>query len=122
MSTLLAGAQGSTINNPVLNGMFQGLVSSPTGGGTFLSLVVPKLITMTLVVGSVIFFFMLTIGAIQWIASGGDKGAIESARGKITNALIGIIILFSVYAIIRFIEVFFGITLLTLDIGTLVIQ
>jgi len=65
---------------------------------------------------------MLITGAIQWISSGGDKQALESARNKISNALVGIVILFAVFAIINLIETFFGINIMTLDMGALVIQ
>lgn len=64
---------------------------------------------------------MLTTGAISWIASGGDKQSLETAKSKITNALVGIIILFSAFAVVKFIESFFGISILTLDIDALVI-
>lgn len=65
---------------------------------------------------------MLLLGAITWIGSGGDKAAIEGARGRITQALIGIVVLFSVFAIIKLIEGLFGIKILTLDIGPLIIK
>ncbi len=121
MTKLLAGPSNS-ITNPILNNTFQGLIGSPSGGSSFLALFIPRLIGISFILGAVIFFFMLIAGAIQWISSGGDKGAIESARGRVINAIIGIIILFSVYAVIRLVEAFFGISILTLDIGSLVIQ
>ena len=66
--------------------------------------------------------FMLIWGSIQWISSGGDKQALESARGRLTGALIGIVLLFVSFALIQLIGNFFGIKILTLDIGPLVIQ
>lgn len=106
------------IGNPVLKG-------SPLenfSGVQFVQALLPALITLVLVVGVVIFFFMLVIGAIQWISSGGDKNGLEGAKSKITAALIGIVVLFSVFAIIKAIETFFGISILTLDISSLVIK
>ena len=82
---------------------------------------VPYLITLGLIIGAVFFLFILIIGAIQWISSGGDKNALEEAKHKITNAIVGIIILFSVFAVLKLIENFFGISILTLDIGSLAI-
>jgi hypothetical protein len=69
-----------------------------------------------------VFFFVLLTGAISWITSGGDKQALEGARSKITNGLIGLVILFVAFAVIQFIESFFGIKILTIDIGSLIIQ
>lgn len=70
------------------------------------------LISLIFVVAAIIFFFMLVIGGIQWMLSGGDKQATESARGRITAALIGLIIVFAAWAITKLIEQFLGITIL----------
>ena len=90
-------------------------------GITFFQKFLPNLLTLGLIIGAVFFFFILIVGAIQWISSGGDKNALEEAKHKITNAIVGMIILFSVFAILKLIENFFGISILTLDIGSLAI-
>ncbi|MEK7525945.1 MAG: pilin [Patescibacteria group bacterium] len=95
---------------------------SSKSGESFLASIFPPLVGWIFVVGAIGFFFMVVLGAIQWIFSGGDKGAVEQARGRITNALIGIILLFSTFAIINLVETFFGINILTIDIGPLKIQ
>lgn len=116
-NNLIAEADETTeITNPILGGLGR------KTGVSFFQDFIPSLIGLALVVGVLIFFAMLIMGAIQWISSGGDKEGLSSARGKITNAIIGIIILFSVFAIINLIEIFFNIKILTLDIGPLVIQ
>ena len=73
--------------------------------------IIGGLITLALIVAAVIFFFMLVVGGIRWIASGGDKGATEAARGQITAALIGLVIVFAAWAIARIIGTFFGVDL-----------
>lgn len=105
------------IYNPALGSSFEGL----TGAGFFNDLL-PRLIGLSFVIGIIIFLFFMILGAIQWIISGGDKTALEGAKGKITNAVIGIIILFSVFAILKIVEDFFGIDILSLDLGPLVIE
>lgn len=107
----------SGITNPALGNTYAGMT-----GVTFLQNLLPRLVTIALIVGSLIFFFMLVIGAIQWIYSGGDKQAVESARGRVMNALIGIVILFAVFAIVKFVEIFFKVSILTIDINSLIIQ
>jgi len=62
------------------------MATPPTG---LLSTLVTGVITLFFVIGTIIFFFMLAFGAIQWISSGGDKQALESARGRMTSALVG---------------------------------
>jgi hypothetical protein len=91
-------------------------------GLQYLQKMLPNLIGLAFIIGSIIFFFMLLMGAIQWISSGGDKGKLESARGRITSAIIGIVLLLASFAIIKIIETFFGVNILTLDIGSLIIQ
>lgn len=113
------GGGESTIGNPALGPSLNALRYD---GILFFQKLIPALIGLVLVVGVIIFFFMLLIGAITWISSGGDKAAIEGARGRITQALIGIVVLFSVFAIIKLIEGFFGINILSIDIGPLIIK
>ncbi|MBI3443297.1 hypothetical protein HY008_01370 [Candidatus Woesebacteria bacterium] len=74
-----------------------------------------------LIVAAVIFFFMLIIGGIKWITSGGDKAQTESARSQITAALIGLVVVFSAWAIITLINAFFGIDLFSLNLPSPVV-
>ena len=105
------------IKNPALGPSLQG-----KSGQEFFSDFLPKMIGVGLLIGALIFFFVMVVGAIQWITSGGDKNAIEGARGKLLNAITGIIILFAVFAIVKVIENFFGIHILSLDIGPLQVK
>jgi len=74
-------------------------------------------ITASLIIAGIIFFFMLVIGGIQWITAGGDKANAEGARGRITAALIGLVIVFAAFAIVNLLSSVFGINLFTLNIG-----
>jgi hypothetical protein len=67
----------------------------------------------------------LIMGAIQWITSGGDKGAVQSAQSKITNAVIGLVILLSLFALLRVIGDFFGLEIFQnfeINIENLILQ
>ncbi len=105
------------ITNPALRETLQ-----RKSGLEFFQDLVPNLVGLAFVVGALVFFFIMIIGAIQWITSGGDKTALEGARGKITNALVGIVILFALFALLKVLEDFFGINILTLDISPLKIE
>lgn len=109
------------IGNPALGPALQGFAGSE-GGSAFFSALIPKAVTLVLIGGSLIFFFILVAGAIQWISSGGDKQALEGARSRITQAIVGLLILFASFALIQFMESFFGVKILTLDINVLKIQ
>jgi hypothetical protein len=102
------------IINPTLSGRLQDF-----NGMTFLQQAITVGITLLLIVGGVIFFFMLLIGGVQWITSSGDKAAVEAARGRIMHALIGIFVLFAVFAIVNLIGSLFGLNLLRITIPTL---
>ena len=85
------------------------------GGLTFQRLV-SALIIMILIIAALVFLFMLIWGGIRYITSGGDKGATETARGQITAALIGLVIVFAAWAIITLINTFFNVDILSLTI------
>lgn len=81
--------------------------------------IVSGLIRMTLVIAAIVFFFILVIGGIKWIASGGDKAQTEGARNQITAALVGLVIVFAAWAILALIRTFFGVDIFSLSIPTL---
>lgn len=99
------------INNPAIGN----LGNQPAT--QFFSNLISSLISFGLVIGTLVFMFMLLWGGIQWITSGGDKTNYEAARQKITNALIGLLVLFSFFAILNLVECFFGIGLRRITIG-----
>lgn len=73
----------------------------------FVSLAI-QLLLLGIAVSSFIF---LLWGAFQWVTSGGDKEAVSKAQKRITNALIGLFITFSLFAILYLIRWIFGIDL-----------
>ncbi len=82
--------------------------------------IVSGLIRFVLVVAALVFFFILVIGGIRWIASGGDKAQTEAARNQITAALVGLVIVFAAWAIVQLINTFFGINIFELSIPSAV--
>jgi hypothetical protein len=100
----------------------QNLGQNNTNFGSLTTLTLPAivsgLIRGSLVVAAVVFFFILVIGGIRWIASGGDKAATEGARNQITAALIGLVIVFAAWAIVQLIQVFFGVNIFSLSLPT----
>jgi len=102
------------IGNPALSDELQAF-----SGIEFFNALVPNLITLLFIAAVVVALVFLIIGAIKWITSGGDKTAVESARGTITSAIIGLVVVFSVYAILRLIGYFFHLELLEFDLEPL---
>jgi magnesium-transporting ATPase (P-type) len=81
--------------------------------------IVSGLIRLVLMIAAIVFFFMLVMGGIKWIMSEGDKTKLDTARQQITNALIGLVIIFVAWAIIVLVNQLFGIDLMGLDLPTL---
>lgn len=106
--------------NQLLAQLTNPVVSLPTSerGADALNHVVQTGITFALLAAAVIFLFMLIAGAISWITAGGDKGAIEDAKKRVINALIGIVVVFSVYALSTAVGKFFGVDMLVFSNAT----
>lgn len=69
----------------------------------------PTLLSFILIVAIIVALFYLIWGGIKWIMSGGDKGNVETARGHIIAAVIGLILVFSAWFVMNFIlQTFFG--------------
>lgn len=79
---------------------------------TSLGDIISTLITIVMIIAGLIFLVMLIIGGVRWIVSGGDKAQTEAARGQITAALIGLVIVFSAYAIATLVGSVFGISII----------
>jgi hypothetical protein len=78
--------------------------------------IVKGAISLIMVVVALAFFFMLIWGGLKWVTSEGDQKAVEAARNQITNALIGLAIVFAAWAIVKLIETVFDVNLLQLVI------
>ncbi len=60
------------------------------------------------IVAALWFVFVFISGAISMISSGGDKGALESARKRIFGALIGLVVVVASIFIIRLVGKILG--------------
>lgn len=79
--------------------------------------IIATIIFVLLVGGVLIFVIYFLIGAIRWITSGGDKGQLESARNQVLHAVVGLIVLFSLFAILGLIQTLFRVNILNIDVG-----
>ncbi len=72
---------------------------------------ISSLLKFTLGIVGLLVFIYLIWGGIEWLTAGGDKSKTESARQKITNAIIGLAIVASALAISVVLQNFFGISI-----------
>ena len=75
--------------------------------GSFIS----TLISIFIIIAFITAFFFLLQGGLQWIASGGDEGKVEAARNRITQAIIGLVIVVAVWALFGLVEIFLGVSI-----------
>ena len=62
--------------------------------------------------GAALFFLaQLIIGGISWMGAGGDPKAMEAARNRLTNAIIGILIVASAFAVTLIVTTVLGINI-----------
>lgn len=52
---------------------------------------------------------MFLVGGFSFLFSGGDPKKVEQARGTLTNAIIGLVVIVAAYLILKLIEVFTGV-------------
>lgn len=65
----------------------------------------------------IVLFLMLIIGGFRYISSGGDPKSAGAARGTLTFAIIGLVVIAGAFLILRFIEDFTGATVTQFKIG-----
>jgi hypothetical protein len=74
------------------------------------------------VIAAIWFIFNIITGAIQIISSGGDKGALENARRKITTGIIGIVVVIASLFIVSTIASLIGLGDIILDPAAIIEQ
>lgn len=57
--------------------------------------------TFIIGIAGAVALILLIAGGIQYMSSGGDKIAVEQARGRITAAVVGLLIVFGAYLIVN---------------------
>lgn len=75
---------------------------------TFIS----TMIGVITVLGSIFFIVNFLLAALSWISAGGDSGKISSARDKMVQSAIGLIVVVGGYAIVGLIGTIVGLDIL----------
>lgn len=79
----------------------------PTGAGG-ISRFLSNLVALFYGLAGIVLIFMLLWGAWDWMTSEGDKEKLDSARKKIINAIVGIILFAIAFALIQILGQFTG--------------
>lgn len=110
------------IYNPTINDTISGKTNfkyTPADPAATISTYLLNFLTIGFIVGGIIFLFMLIVGSVEWITAGGEKEKAGNASKRITSAVVGIAILFSVFIIVRVVQVVFGVAILNFTIPTI---
>jgi hypothetical protein len=83
---------------------------------------VSSVIGVMTVAAGIWFIFQVIIGGFFWITSGGDKQRLHEARERITNAIIGLVIVVAGWSLLALAGQFFGWDILIANPGTIIEQ
>ena len=72
--------------------------------------IITKLLKYLFPFAGLLLFAYLIIGGFSFLTSGGDPKAMEQAKGKVTNAIVGFLIIFLAYWIVQIFEYIFKIS------------
>lgn len=94
------------IKNPVLpESIGQGGMEQ---GGIALGMLIGNVISGMFVVAFLVALIYLITGGFHWITSAGDKANLEHARNKIIHAIVGLLVVFSTWAVMTVVAQFVG--------------
>ena len=91
------------ITNPVLK---PGISSNPSG---YVNNIIQTIISIFMIVGVVYFIWHFIMAAYHMISSNGDPKKWEEAQKSILYSFVGIIIIFSLFAILKFVGTVTGV-------------
>ncbi|TSC88773.1 MAG: conserved membrane protein of unknown function [Microgenomates group bacterium Gr01-1014_5] len=75
-----------------------------------------NVISVALSFAGIVLFVMFLTGGFRYLTAGGDAKAVEAAKGTLTHAILGLVVLILAWIIIQFIEVLTGVNLSTFRI------
>lgn len=77
-----------------------------------------NLMTTVVAFAGVALFVMLLIGGFTFLFSGGDQKKLDQAKGTLTTAVVGLVIIVSAYLVLKTIQVFTGVPVTRFQINT----
>ncbi len=83
-------------------------ISTGKGYATNFGTMFSSILNVVMLVAALLVFAYMIWGGVEWITSGGDKNKAESARNKLTAAIIGLVIIAASYAVITLVVQFLG--------------
>lgn len=95
---------------PTSGGILPPISGMPIDPGVAIGKIISGVVGFILVFASIWTLFQLLQAGLQWIGSGGDKAGLEGARDRITHSLLGLLVVFSAWAIYILVLSFLGLS------------
>lgn len=99
----------AVVTNPLLKDNDK-IVTNPN---TYIGNVIGAIISIFFIVGIIYFTWNVVFAGYHMINSQGEPKKAEEARSHLTNAVIGLFVVFSIYAILRFVSIILGLNINT---------
>lgn len=110
------------ITAPILSLVFLASSAAPAFAQTFkfdaskvpfedLGELLSQVLILLFAFAAILAFVFIVIGGIQWITAGGDKMAAQSARDRITAAVVGLVIVVAAFALTLIITTLLGVNI-----------
>lgn len=82
---------------------------------SIVALVISNIIGVITVLGGLFFIVYFFMGAFSWITAGDDSGAVEKARTKMMNGVLGLIVMIISYSLIGIVGRVVGLDLINIE-------
>lgn len=102
--------QLALITNPILEGSAGNDEAGAKSGSLFFE-IIGGILQFMMLIGALMVLINLIQAGIEWIGSAGDSSKLESARGRMNNSIVGLIILSASFAFWIIVRDFLGIEL-----------
>ncbi len=99
--TVLAADEGGGITNPVIGNLGK---NEGISDGSKLTEYLVYFWQIAINVGAIVVIVFFIWGAFEWLTAGSDSKKTESAQKRMTNAVIGLVILVSLFTILNFLS------------------
>ncbi|MBP8591027.1 hypothetical protein KBI33_00975 [Candidatus Shapirobacteria bacterium] len=108
--------QSGRIGNPIVP---TGLQQPPAGAPGTLGHILSTAIALALIGASIVFLFIIISSGISYMTAGSDKEKKVAASARLTNGVIGLAVVFFIFAIAKLFSSLFGVNLLKFTIPKL---
>lgn len=82
----------------------------------YLETIFSNVVSAAIALAGIVLFVMFLIGGFRYITSGGDPKATEAARGTLTHAVMGLVVILLAFLILQLIKTITGVDVTTFKI------